>query len=312
MGSFDYPSPSSNDEIHKPTPVSSVLFTVQEPDSEQTLVSVSRAFHPRAQLDPLEPDVIIVTNDEVFFYVHHHVLVSASQNNFNFHLPDNLDHAVPLPFILPLPEHSNEVNIVLHTMYHLSCNHYAPTFETLLSALGILRKYGIALSLYTSHFATPLFGLLLSHAPAHPLEIYAIAAENRLEELAVAVSPFLLSFQFSSLTDEMAIRLGALYMKRLWTLQHNRLAVLRQLILALPYMHPVDAESSCDQGVVIKAWAQAVEELAWEARPDLTCNAIQVAFMCPGFQFPCSLCKDLWNARVQEIVTEWSLTKRTI
>ena len=84
----------------------------------------------------------------------------------------------------------------------------------------------------------PLYMLLLSSAPLYPIEIYCLAAKFNLEKLAVNSSSHLLSFPTSSITDEMALRMGAIYLKRLMCLHHGRNGALKDILLVPPPPHP--------------------------------------------------------------------------
>lgn len=119
--------------------------------------------------------------------------------------------------------------------------------------------------------ARPLFGLLLAQAPVFPLESYALAARYELEDLAVSSSSHLLSMSLSSLSDEMACRIGPLYLKRLFFLHFGRCEALKRVLLSPPHPHPVTPD--CDlseQKRLTRAWALAGAYLAWEARPGTT------------------------------------------
>jgi hypothetical protein len=166
-----------------------------------------------------------------------------------------------------VPEPSATLNIVLHTIYDMSCAHYSPLFESLISAVDALKSYGIPLH---SHIApsTPLFTHLLSHAPLRPLELYSLAASHDLYDLAVSTSSHLLSFSLATLSDEMAHRIGPVYLKRLFFLHFGRADALKRILLSPPEPHP--PTPWCDfaeQKKLTRAWALASAYLAWDARP---------------------------------------------
>lgn len=70
-----------------------------------------------------------------------------------------------------------------------------------------------------------------------PLEVYTIAAENDLFELACEASKHLLSFEVSSVTDDIALRLGPMYLCMLFNLVTERTYVLQHLIIQPPAQH---------------------------------------------------------------------------
>ena len=245
---------------------------VDGPADGNSLVSVSTTFYPGAHNDALPADLILHSSDSVFFYVHSHVLLGASQNGFKDMLPaphsNKDDNFGP---ILAVPEPSAVLNVLLHTIYDMSCAHYSPSFEQLVSAVHAMKNYGIPPDSRILP-STPLFILLLSHAPLHPLELYAVAASYDLRDLAVSTSSHLLSLQLSSITESMAERIGPLYLRRLFFLHFGRVDALKRLLLSPP--HPHAPTTWCDfteQKKLTRAWALASAYLAWDARPG-TCT----------------------------------------
>ena len=235
-----------------------------------TIVSVSTTFHPGANLLPIPSDLILLSSDGVFFYVHTTQVLSVSNNQFNGLVPPKpaktkvRDDLEP---VLSLPESASVLNIVLHVVYDLSCAHYHPGLETLILAVDAMATYGLS---PRQHIApsTPLYSLILNQAPMQPIVIYALAAAHDLYELAVPVSSHLLSFALHTLTDEIATRIGPVYMKRLFFLHLGRLDALKRLLLPPPHPHP--PTTSCDfteQKKLTRAWALASAYLAWDARP---------------------------------------------
>lgn len=149
----------------------------------------------------------------------------------------------------------------------MSCAHYSPPFETLVTAVKRFPTYGLRPKARIAP-SMPLFQLLLSHAPLFPLELYALASQFDLYELAVSTSSHLLSFQLSSLTDDMAERIGPVYLKRLFFLHFGRADALKRVLLPPPHPHaPTPWCDFTDQKTLTRAWALASAYLAWDARP---------------------------------------------
>ncbi|TFK28792.1 hypothetical protein FA15DRAFT_583483 [Coprinopsis marcescibilis] len=238
---------------------------------ENTLVSISTTFYPGAQLNALAPDVILLSSDGVFFYCHSHILLASSNNDFGLHLArpsssPTSSNAELDPFV-SLTDHSTVLNIILHAVYDMSCAHYSPPFPTLSTAVNRLPAYGIFPKQRIVP-STPLYNLLLSYAPLFPLELYALAASHDLYDLAVSTSSHLLSFPLFSLTDEMAEKIGSVYLKRLFFLHFGRSDALKRVLLPPPHPHP--PTPWCDfteQKKLTRAWALASAYLAWDARP---------------------------------------------
>lgn len=223
------------------------------------MVSVSTTFYPTAQLDS---DVILLSSDSVFFYVHSHILLKHSDNAFHSLLLSPSHDS-----IVDIQDSSAVLNIILHTIYELSCSHYSPSPSTLINAVTRLPYYGIHPKFYITP-SSPLYALLLSYAPLYPIDLYALAASFDLYDLAVSISPHLLSFPLSSLTDDMVENMGPVYLKRLFFLHFGRIDALKRVLLPPPLPHP--PTESCDFGdqkKVTRAWALASAYLAWDARP---------------------------------------------
>ncbi|KIJ69995.1 hypothetical protein HYDPIDRAFT_23147 [Hydnomerulius pinastri MD-312] len=297
-----------------PTPPESFTNSpADSPPGEHTLVSVSTTFFPGAQNHSFPPDLVLLSSDSVFFYVHTHVLLAASDNGFNSLLPPSSQTKQgPMGPVVLIPESSTLLNIVLHTVYDMSCSQYSPSFESLAAALSTMINYGISLKTYVAR-STPLHTLLLSHAPLYPLELYTLAATHDLYDLAVPTSSHLLSFSLASLTDEMAERIGPRYLKRLFFLHFGRADALKRLLLPPPHPHP--PTPTCDfteQKKLTRAWALASAYLAWDARPDLSTSTMESALAPLGEHLSCDSCRLALQDRLKTLIVQWSVVKRTI
>ena len=225
---------------------------------------MSTTFFPGSEHLASPPDTVLLTTDNVFFYVHSHLLLAASDNRFRELLQQHSNAQDP---VISVPENSTVLNIVLHSVYDMSCVQYSPSFSTIITAVNRLAVYGIPPKTRITP-SSYLFSLLLSHAPAYPLELYALAASHDLYDLAVATSSHLLSFPLGSLTDEMAQYIGPIYLKRLFFLHFGRSDALKRVLLPPPHLHP--PTPFCDlaeQKKLTRAWALASAYLAWDARP---------------------------------------------
>jgi hypothetical protein len=241
---------------------------IEENLDGQTLVSVSTTFYPGSHIDALPPNLIMLSSDSVFFYIHSHVVLTASENGFGVLVPPALslekDQMAP---VISIPESSVVLNIILHCIYELSCAHYCHSFDDLRIAVNAMPSYGISVKTHIIS-SNPLFNLLLSHAPLHPLDLYALAASHDLYDVAVSTSPHLLSFSLATLTDEMAARIGPVYLKRLFFLHFGRVDALKRLLLSPPHPHaPTQWCDFAEQKKLTRAWALASAYLAWDARP---------------------------------------------
>jgi hypothetical protein len=175
------------------------------------------------------------------------------------------DYFGPGP-ILAVPEHSSVFNIMLHAIYDISCIQYSPSLDTLIGGVRALKTYGVA----AKHAITPstqLYDVLLTHADSRPLDLFAFASQNGLDDLAVATSSYLLSLSLYTITDEMAEQIGAIYLKRLFFMHLGRAEALKTALLPPPYPHtPTDDCSYQQQNNLTRAWTLASAHLAWDAR----------------------------------------------
>jgi len=278
-------------------------------------VEVSTTFFPGAHIYGSASDLILVPSDSVYFYVHTHILSSASENGFNTMLPvmpnDNGDY-IGLGPILPVPERSSVLNVVLHAIYDMSCVRYSPSFDTLVQALSALRTYGVTpKNVITS--SNSLYHVLLTYASSRPLDLFALAAEHDLNDLAVATSAHLLSISLSTISDEMAARIGPIYLKRLFFMHLGRAEVLRNILLPPPYPHTPTPECSyAQQNNLTRAWTLASAYLAWDARADLSNDAIEAALTPLGDHLTCGLCRTGLTERIKMLIIRWSTIRRTI
>ena len=243
----------------------SSISSAEDKDTTHHSVSISTAFHPNSQ--PL-PDTIISSFDGVLFYVHSPILLKTSPDIFRpllvSSLAELLFKSATVTVVVEAP--SAELNIILHAVYKTSPAAYSPDIKTIIRAVDRMPTWSIPPNdLLTP--SNPLYELLLSYSPLCPLEIYALASHHDLEDMAINVSPHLLSYDLSTITDEMAVRIGPIYLKRLLLLHFNRTRDLKSILLLPPHPHP--PLNNChfeDQKKLTRAWALASAYLIWDAR----------------------------------------------
>ncbi|KAI0745419.1 hypothetical protein C8Q76DRAFT_764680 [Earliella scabrosa] len=287
-------------------PVSVRNFRQREPPDNAT---VSITFQPSLRADDRLPDTAIISSNHVYFYVHRHRLLAASSNGFAGRFFDpQIGFGGFLPTIY-VPESGDVLNVVLHTMYDRSCVHFYPSLETVEAALTALGKYGVAIDAYAAP-GQPVFQLLTSHAPYRPIETYALAGQYGLEDVAVVVSGHLLPFDLSSLTDDIAIKMGPVYLKRLVLLHQSRLNHLRNIILEPPARHPPTAEcGEVEQGKLTSAWAHASAQFVWDASPSISANSLRIYLERIGENTTCESCRLKLIERIQNVVVSWTAVK---
>jgi hypothetical protein len=294
------------------------------------MISVSTTFFPGAELDALPTDLIVLSSDSVFFYVHTHKLIAASTNGFNSLLPvKEQGEPEDAGCFLPLHLDSVVLNILLHTIYNMSAAHYAPPPEAIIAAVESFERYGLSVQTHLTP-TSPFYTLFIGTAPQAPIEFYAISGSYNLRHLAVPISSFLLSYSLASLTDELAVKMGPLYLKQLFFLHLGRIEALKRLLLPPPQPHVPTAH--CDfteQKKLTRAWALASAYLAWDVRPgeplmgasphevflmkqrptDLSTHAIEAALRPLGDYLPCDQCSQLLRERINHLVAQWSIVK---
>ncbi|KAI0779897.1 hypothetical protein C8Q74DRAFT_1367714 [Fomes fomentarius] len=266
----------------------------------------ANVFGPSHTLGNAPPDVVLTSSDRIQFYVHRERLFRASSSAFGGLLIQHLA-------TFTLPESCVVLDVVLHVVYGMSCVQQNPSLDTIELALHALVKYGVALRPLCGP-QHPLYKLLLLHAPYRPIEVYAIAAHHKLEDAAVAVSGHLLAYDTSKLSDELTVKMGPLYFRRLLDLHQARLKALKEIVLRPPAAHrPVaKAGSGCVPGQLTQGWAFAAAQLAWDTLPSVSTHALQAAFEQAGANVTCLECKAMLHARITEMTQEWSSVKWTI
>ncbi|KAH7928418.1 hypothetical protein BV22DRAFT_206716 [Leucogyrophana mollusca] len=274
---------------------------------------VSTAFPPASTNSIHPPDLILLSSDSVFFHVHRSALRAASEHAFHISYsslpPSQSGSAEP---VITIPESSTTLNIILHTIYSLSCAHYLPSYEAISYAVAALAANEISVTRFMTP-SSPLGDLLLAHAPLHPIDAYILAAKYDLYDLAVPVSSHLLSFNLSSITDDMAEQMGSQYLKRLFMLHYERVEGLKRIIMPPPHPHPPTPTCTpADQGKVARAWTLATAYLVWSSRVDLTTITIKSIIGPIENQIQCPICRNAITSRMQALVVQWTKIRRTI
>ncbi|KAI0812489.1 hypothetical protein BC629DRAFT_1473253, partial [Irpex lacteus] len=170
---------------------------------------ISSTFHFNAALDRSPNDTLVLSTDGVIFVLHSQRLLSSSTNHFASLIPSNGDSGVPRSRTLRVRESSDCLNVVLHTFYGLSCDVYRPTHDCIMSAIPALKVYGMNPLAKCLSRNMPLFKALMAHAESHAVEIYALAAAESLEDLAVASSAFTLGVDLHLLSNDLIRKIPA-------------------------------------------------------------------------------------------------------
>ena len=198
----------------------------------------------------------------------------ASANRFEGRLPEQIngkersvltvDGGVP---VLALPEESTVVDILLHAIYGVRFDQPLTGFATVAAAVEAMKKYCISLHKYLAP-QTPFHSLFLDSAPQCPLEAYTIAAENEIEPLAIAVSSYTLPYGAVDMPDELVVRMGPLYLMRIWGLHETRFEAMRESVKTPPCAHPPSRSCTpAERTGLAEAWKIAGSRLIWNFKP---------------------------------------------
>ena len=241
----------------------------EKPQVISTSIQVSTTFYPYHH--DSETDMIVVSDDNIYFYAHtasiRQISKKALEHFLSYGIPNMKETVAPLPLS------SGVLNVILHAIYGTSCAENAPTCEELVEAVDKLAIMGVALNSLVLP-DTPLYTVLISHAPRRPLDIYALAAHHDLFDLAKYASSHLLALPLSNISDEAAARIGTRYLKRIFLLQMTRSAALKELVMSVPTnFHP--PTKTCErfdwqQRTLARAWAAGAADLAWDMTPGLS------------------------------------------
>lgn len=216
--------------------------------------------------------MVLISSDGVLFYAHRFLLLEASDNAFNGSLGADAPGLRKELFTgalrnVGVSTSSTVFNVVLHTIYGMSCKQFQPSLEVLLQAVKALKTYGIRLERVLSS-NTPLYAHIVAEMPHDPIDVFLVAAENNVDALAIAASAHLHSVVLPEITDEMAYRMGPRYLKRLVTLHLRRVNYLKKLLMDMPKPH--EDTPGCgrvEQRKLGRSWALAAASLVWDIRP---------------------------------------------
>ncbi|KAI0727553.1 hypothetical protein C8Q72DRAFT_795876 [Fomitopsis betulina] len=243
------------------------------------------------------PDLVLVSNDHVFFFVHYHRVVAASDNDFSMLLVTkqielDLTMKCSQPPVVMVPETSGVLNIILLAIYDRS---------EISIALDAFARYGLSPKQYASA-GQPLYDLMAFCAPLRPIDTYALAAAYDLSDVAATASAHLLSFRLSTLSDALAARMGAVYLKKLFFLHLGRMDALKRVLIEPPSTHPETPGClAAQQTKLTRAWALATTHVVCDAGPT-TLSLLQQ-------DVKCKKCARALQDRVACVVKDWAAVK---
>jgi len=286
-----------------PTPPDSLDDKVTGTENK-VLVSMSTTFYPR---EDHPSDLIIITEDSVFFSVHKHILLSKSQNLFGGLLVQEDTQS------FTVSESSEIFNLVLHAFYDFDASNYKPTLDHIAGMLTALPRYGLPAATAVQH-GRPTYNLILGTALSAPLDTYALVAQHRLEKLAVEVSHHLLSTPLHCLTDEHCLSMGPVYLRRLMFLHLGRTERLKKLLRDLPSGHrPTLQCDAIDQKRKLEAaWQEAVGQLCWDINASTPVSLFHTVLSPIVDKLSCEECKTSAKEKIRKLIVDWTMVKTTI
>ncbi|KAG8922718.1 hypothetical protein FRC01_013689 [Tulasnella sp. 417] len=236
----------------------------------------------------------------------------------------------PLPTLIAISEPSGVVNILFHVLYNTtSFARYSPDFETVSAVLPFMRKYGFdvleVLGLGSGAVPSSSVGIasaevvqaLLSFAQERPLDVYTLAAQYGLRELAVAASPFTLDVSLSNLTDQQSVAMGPLYLKWLFFLHFGRSEALKRILVKPFEPHPAGMRgSTCtedDRGAMCRAWGLVTAYiLSLPNTQNVSAGSLSSTYGSLMGSVKCGRCKEQLGRTIEEVVRAWSGVQATI
>lgn len=254
-----------------PTEPSTATLIPEEEDECSISISMSSTFFAGAGHDPCPTDVILVTTDYVYFYVHSPRLLQHSNNSFGGLLAD-------LSTPISIAETSEVANLAFHALYGLDPSSFVPNLSLLLRAFSMLNLYGIVPS-SVIFLDSPFYSAVVGLGAKFPLQTYSLAAKFGLEVVAVEVSRHLLAIPLHAITDDIAQAMGATYLRRLVFLHVGRTERLKELMMQLPTAHELSTDcSENDQKRLEQEWRALALALSWSADPSMTSPQLHQAF----------------------------------
>ncbi|KAF8754737.1 hypothetical protein RHS01_06030 [Rhizoctonia solani] len=276
--------------------------------------------------DMHDADVLFLTPDQVFFYAHQSTILSHSTNSFGGLLADSASYSTaeevdtnqpmseshfssePRLVVVNIP--SDIFNVVLLALYRFPIHEYSPSIHTLRETIPTLVNLGCDPSAIASP-RSELYGLLLKSAAVDSLSMYAVAAQCYFEALAVSVSALTLRISLDQITDDLALQMGPIYLRRLFFLHLGRADALRRIILPLPNLHPPEESTRCSidaQKGILRAWTLASAYMIAQNHP----GDIQDMVSLLGTHVECTTCGRSLQERISRLVHDWSAVKYTI
>ncbi|KAG8718410.1 hypothetical protein FRC08_005312 [Ceratobasidium sp. 394] len=283
-----------------------------------------------SRFNPTEPgfqeaDLVLLTTDAVFFYAHTSELLRQSSNYFgNLIAEERISKGdstqctsrgtyIIDPPELKLVDYSSDVlELVLDAVYKRSTESLAPSIATLRDAIAAL----VSLGYCPKDMVVPgseLFVRSLEAAETEPLQVYALAAQHSLELLAVAASGLTSAHSLDDVSDELALQMGPIYLKRLFLLHMQRAQEVRHSVHLPLELHAIGSPPGvkCNEKVqesVNDVWTLASGYVVVHGDPD---GLDEVVSSFVG-HLSCEICGESLKARMKLTVDNLAWMNHTI
>jgi hypothetical protein len=179
--------------------------------------------------------------------------------------------------------------------------------------LSALHKYGLVLEAsITSN--SPIYEFIIKLANDAPLDTFALVCHYNLEELAVKISPLLLSVSLLDLTEEQSIKMGSSYLRRFVSLYISRRERLKAVLQPSPARHQSTTHCGDEEQEqnIETIWGDTTGDLLWNNDVNMPVTLLETELNSVVEKLACDDCKEVTRERIRQVIDEWSLVKRTI
>ncbi|KAG8965180.1 hypothetical protein FRC00_009873 [Tulasnella sp. 408] len=244
------------------------------------------------------PDLIIQSEDMIFFYAHSHIIKFQLENCWG------PSHS---PSLLVLSEPASVLNLCLHVVYGLTFTRYHASLDLISRAVAFLMKRGLDL-VATSGVITE--ALLECTEHTHPFEVYRFAAHYGLVNAAIKVSECTLAHDIAILTAEQSLNMGSVFLHAIVKLHTSRNAAFRQIFSRDLVPHEGDC---ADSKPVSRAWSLATAYiLAKPNWPGIKEDALREVYEDVWTKLDCDSCRIATRSQAITMIQMWENQPRQI
>jgi hypothetical protein len=176
-----------------------------------------------------------------------------------------------------------------------------------------LPKYGFPLDVLIVR-GCPIYRFIIELANDAPLDTFALVCHYNMEELAVEISPLLLSVPLLDLTEEQSIMMGPSYLRRFISLYLNRRERLKAILRPTPAPHQSTTHCGNEeqQQNIETIWGDTTGDLLRNNDVNMPVSLLETELNSIVEKLACDDCKEVTRERIRQVIDEWSSVKRTI